>query len=173
MFVFWKICRTLFSWNTRFEILLFALLPMNWLNLGNWKSLLTHDSFPWIWGYSSENTSSYILKSCEQLFILSFSSHCSMHIVRPLQFIWCSTGPTDPDFSKINKKVSMLLIPFQQNLLSYIFFLSGFSITDNNDSQDSRGREGTIFIPHYHFHPLTAMQAFIGNFACEVSTTYF
>ena len=26
-----------------------------------------------------------------------------------------------------------------------IFFLSGFSLTDTDDSQDSRGREGTIF----------------------------
>ena len=29
--------------------------------------------------------------------------------------------------------------------LVVFFFLSGFSFTDTNDSQDSRGREGTIF----------------------------
>ena len=37
------------------------------------------------------------------------------------------------------------------------FFLSGFSFTDTDDSQDSRGREGTIFystlpIPPAHEH---------------------
>ena len=38
-----------------------------------------------------------------------------------------------------------------------IFFLSGFSFTDTDDSQDSRGREGTIFysslpLPPAHEH---------------------
>ena len=38
-----------------------------------------------------------------------------------------------------------------------IFFLSGFSFTDTDDSQDSRGREGTIFystlaLPPAQFH---------------------
>ena len=37
------------------------------------------------------------------------------------------------------------------------FFLSGFSFTDTNDSQDSRGRKGTIFystlpLPPAHEH---------------------
>ena len=41
-----------------------------------------------------------------------------------------------------------------------IFFLSRFSFTDTDDSQDSRGREGTIFIPLYHFHPLTNRHLF-------------
>ena len=36
-----------------------------------------------------------------------------------------------------------------------IFFLSGFSFTDTDNSQDSRGREGTIFystLPHPPAH---------------------
>ena len=42
-------------------------------------------------------------------------------------------------------------------LLLYYFFLSGFSSTDTDDSQDSRGREGTIFystlpLPPAHEH---------------------
>ena len=41
--------------------------------------------------------------------------------------------------------------------MSMHFFLSGFSFTDTEDSQDSRGREGTIFyftlpIPPAHKH---------------------
>ena len=39
--------------------------------------------------------------------------------------------------------------------ISQFFFLSGFSFTDTDDSQDSRGREGTIFystLPHPPAH---------------------
>ena len=41
--------------------------------------------------------------------------------------------------------------------LNFFFFLSGFSFTDTDDSQDSRGREGTIFystlpLPPAHEH---------------------
>ena len=36
---------------------------------------------------------------------------------------------------------------------SLIYFLSGFSFTDTDDSQDSRGREGTILpLPPAHVH---------------------
>ena len=43
------------------------------------------------------------------------------------------------------------------------FFLSGFSFTDTDDSQDSRGREGTIFysalpLPLAHKHSGTYLQ---------------
>ena len=55
-----------------------------------------------------------------------------------------------------------------------IFFLSEFSFMDNDDSQHSRGREGGhLFIPLYHFVPVTNIQAFILNFACEMTITYF
>ena len=54
------------------------------------------------------------------------------------------------------------------------FFLSGFSFTDTDDSQDCRGREGRpSFIPLYHFHPLTNIQTFICNFACEMTSHIF
>ena len=56
---------------------------------------------------------------------------------------------------------------------SAFFFLSGFSFTDTDDSQDRRGRGGSSFIPLYHFHPLTNIQTFICNFACEMTITYF
>ena len=43
---------------------------------------------------------------------------------------------------------------------NFFLYLSGYSFTDTDDSQDSRGRDWTIFIPHYHFHPLTIIQTF-------------
>ena len=55
-----------------------------------------------------------------------------------------------------------------------VFFLSGFSFTETDDSQDSRERKGggTSFISLYHFHLLTNIQAFICNFTCEMTITY-
>ena len=37
--------------------------------------------------------------------------------------------------------------------VNVIFFLSGFSFTDTGDSQDRRGREGTIFYSTLSFPP--------------------
>ena len=37
-----------------------------------------------------------------------------------------------------------------------------------------QGKEGgPSFIPLYHFHPLTNIETFICNFACEMTITYF
>ena len=56
--------------------------------------------------------------------------------------------------------LTRLKIGFWLRVLHF-FFLSGFSFTDTDDSQDSRGREGQSFIPLYHFHPLTNIDTFI------------
>ena len=56
---------------------------------------------------------------------------------------------------------------------TFFFFLSGFSFTGTGNSQDSRGRRGPFFIPLYHFHPFTNIQTFMGNFAHEMTITYF
>ena len=53
------------------------------------------------------------------------------------------------------------------------FFLWGLSFTDNEDSQDSRGREKTVFYSTLPLLPLTNIQKFIWNFACEITITYF
>ena len=80
-------------------------------------------------------------------------------ILKIFNSIWllrfCKDPPPPQQPTKISLKNSCL------------FFLSGFSFTDTDDSQDSRGREGTIFysIPLYHSHPLTDIQTFICNFA--------
>ena len=42
-----------------------------------------------------------------------------------------------------------------------LFFLSGFSFTDTDDSQNSRRREGPSFISLYHFHSFPNIQTFI------------
>ena len=50
MFVFWKIWRALFSWNTRFEIRLFALLPTNsWKKLQQIPVFKSMTKLTWIW----------------------------------------------------------------------------------------------------------------------------
>ena len=55
----------------------------------------------------------------------------------------------------------------------YIFFYQGFlSRTLTTHSSAGKGR-GLSFIPLYHFYPLTNMQTFICNFACEMTITYF
>ena len=46
--------------------------------------------------------------------------------------------------------------------------LSKFSFAERGDSLESKKREETIFIPVFHFHPLSNIQAFIGNFICEI-----
>ena len=53
------------------------------------------------------------------------------------------------------------------------FFLSAFSLTNTDDAQDSRGREGTIFIPIYCLQSLTKIQTFICSFAFEMNITFF
>ena len=42
-----------------------------------------------------------------------------------------------------------------------IIFLSGFSFTDTNNSQNSKGREETNFTTLYHLRPLTNVEIFI------------
>ena len=47
-------------------------------------------------------------------------------------------------FIEIWKDVSLKLI-LKDSRGNQVFFLTGFSLTDTDDSQDSRGREGTTF----------------------------
>ena len=53
------------------------------------------------------------------------------------------------------------------------FFLSGFYsqvLTIHRTAGEGRGPS---FIPLYHFHPLTNIETFICNFACEMTTRIF
>ena len=58
-------------------------------------------------------------------------------------------------------------------MIRYYICPSVSSFADTDDSSDSRGRNGTIFIPLYQFRLLMNIQTFIWNFACEMTTTYF
>ena len=51
-----------------------------------------------------------------------------------------------------------------EKLRCNFFFLSGFSFSEADDSENSRERERTIFIPLYHFQPLTNIQRFTYSF---------
>ena len=112
--------------------------------------------------------------SSEKVVYLLICKTCSK------QFTW-STGDFRQRFTetfwkekKINKSYLTLILQRLTILVRiiFLFFLSGFSFTDTDDSQDSRGR-GPSFIPLYQFHPLTNIQIFICSFACEMTITYF
>ena len=62
----------------------------------------------------------------------------------------------------------------------FFSFLWGFSFTNTEDSQDSIIMKGIMFysplpclIRLYHFHSFSNIQTFIGNFACDMTATYF
>ena len=60
-------------------------------------------------------------------------------------------------------------------LIGYMlfFFLSGFSSQTLTIHRTAGEGRGPSFIPLYHFHPLTNIDTFICNFACEMTITYF
>ena len=53
------------------------------------------------------------------------------------------------------------------------FFLSGFLPQTLKIHRAAGEGRGPSFIPLYHFHPLTNIETFICNFACEMNITYF
>ena len=58
--------------------------------------------------------------------------------------------------------------------ISHIFFfLSGFSSQTLTIHKTAGEGRGPSFIPLYHFHPLTNIETFVCNFACEMTITYF
>ena len=61
------------------------------------------------------------------------------------------------------------------NTLIYIqfFFLSGFSSQTLTIHRTEGEGRAPSFIPLYHFHPLTNIETFICNFACEMTTRTF
>ena len=55
----------------------------------------------------------------------------------------------------------------------FFFFYQGFPSRTLATHRTAREGRGPSFIPLYHFHPLTNIQTFICNFACEMTITYF
>ena len=77
---------------------------------------------------------------------------------------FCSSDKVD-NFQKINGLVMTMMLTIVMakvmirvvEVMLHFFFLSGFSFTDTDDSQGSRGREGSIFystlpLPPAHEH---------------------
>ena len=58
-------------------------------------------------------------------------------------------------------------------LIKDFFFCQGFLLRTLTSHRRAGEGRGPFFIPLYHFHPLTNIQTFICNFACEITMTYF
>ena len=58
-------------------------------------------------------------------------------------------------------------------LFFVFFFYQGFLSRTLTIHRTAGEGKGPSFIPLYHFHPLTNIQTFICNFACEMTITYF
>ena len=69
--------------------------------------------------------------------------------------------------SKLKKKF------FQQIQSLFLFFYQGLLLRTLTTHRTAGEERGPSFIPLYHFHPLTNIQIFICNFACEMTITYF
>ena len=65
------------------------------------------------------------------------------------------------------RKVLVKLTSYKWVLILF-FFLSGFLFTDTDGSKDTIRREGTTFIPFYHYHSLTNIEIFF----CSLCTWY-
>ena len=70
-------------------------------------------------------------------------------------------GPIFVQFDE--KKLNNWCTVFSEKMQLECFFLSGFSFTDTDDSQDRKGREGTIFL--FHSTISTRSRTFIRFFA--------
>ena len=57
--------------------------------------------------------------------------------------------------------------------LFFFFFVSGYSLQTLTIHRTTGEGRGPSFIPLYHFYPLTNVETFICNFACEMTITYF
>ena len=56
---------------------------------------------------------------------------------------------------------------------SYFFFVSRFSSQTLTIHRTAGEGTGPSLIPLHHFHPLTNIETFISNYACEMAITYF
>ena len=65
----------------------------------------------------------------------------------------------------------------EYNVLGFFFndffFYQGFLSRTLTTHRTAGEERGPSFIPLYHSHPLTSIQTFICNFACEMTITYF
>ena len=80
-----------------------------------------------------------------------------------------------------NNDVIITTLPHIQNpgtfnawgIFKTFFFLSEFSSQTLTIHRTGGEGRGPCFIPLYHLNPLTNIETFICNFACETTITYF
>ena len=58
-----------------------------------------------------------------------------------------------------------------KNVFFYFYFIRVFFSRHRRVTGQQEKREDLFFVPFYHFHPLTNIQTFIWNFACEMTMT--
>ena len=121
----------------------------------------------------------------DQKFPKYYESDCSLdlftdgdellHICEKIKWSNLKSEYTHPILYFINLMFPWPAIKFLNARMKLVSFhiLSGFSFTDTGDSRDRMGSKGTLFVPLYHFHPLTDIQTFICKFAYEMTITYF
>ena len=83
---------------------------------------------------------------------------------------------TDNNYGNIKLKSSttvvlvMTCLGVQFNII--YFFYQRFPSQTLTVHRTTREGKGPSFIPLYHFHPITNNEAFVCNFACEMTITY-
>ena len=73
---------------------------------------------------------------------------------------------------KIKREIQELFFKPIIMSIDFLFYQGFLSQTLMIHRTAWEGR-GLSFIPLYHFHPLTNIETFICNFACEMTITYF
>ena len=68
---------------------------------------------------------------------------------------------------------SCIQTEYGEILCIFFFFYQGFLLQTLTTHRAAGEGRGLSFIPLYHFQPLTNIQTFICNFACETTITYF
>ena len=68
--------------------------------------------------------------------------------------------------------IIFLLQKLQTLVTDSFFFYQGFLSQTLTIQRTAGEGNGPSFIPLYHFHLLTNIQAFINNFACEMTITH-
>ena len=126
--------------------------------------------YPLIWSciYFSKILDRYTYGSIE-VFLIWFISF----INRYFKIFW--KGTIKHAFIKIFNNYCWKIIKIFDNeffgyTISFFFYQGFLSLTLTIQRIEGRG---PAFIPLYHFDPLTNIERFVWNFACEMTITYF
>ena len=97
---------------------------------------------------------------------LSSSTLNEIQILGDTIKFWCFAlkGKVTGNVGNLNEGTFYIII---------LFFLSEFSSQTVAIHRTAGEGRWPSFIPLYHFHPLTNIEIFICNFACEMTITYF